>query len=152
MMGDIGRISRNRTWDIRRIFRDKIGGYSEERIVHISDDETEGLLALQTGILSVDETVGVSVEDEIGGIDYDSSVHTDSLDGEWETRNQVEESSKEDYDEEEHMVNEGGLQEEESTNEIHDSCIAPDMVDDDTVELPIWMVFKDVYHFRFVLQ
>ncbi|KAJ4971871.1 hypothetical protein NE237_004970 [Protea cynaroides] len=151
-IGDTGRISRDRARDIGRIFRDKTGGYPEEKTIHISDDETKVFSVVQTGRLLVDETVRVSIEDETEGIDSDSSVHTDSLDGEWESENQIEESSEEDYDEEEHMVDEDSSQEEESADEIHDSCIALDIVDDDTIKLYARMVFKDVYHFRSVLQ
>ncbi|KAJ4969674.1 hypothetical protein NE237_002773 [Protea cynaroides] len=116
---------------------------------NVQEDEIEGFSALQTGILSVDETVGVLVEDETGGIASDSSIHIDSSDGEWVDENQDEESSEED-DEEEHMVDEDSSQEEESADEIHDSCMAPDNVDGDTIKLSLGMVLKDVYHFRSV--
>ncbi|KAJ4973645.1 hypothetical protein NE237_006819 [Protea cynaroides] len=141
MIGDTGRISRDRTGDRGRIFRDRAGGYLEERTIHTSDDETKVFLALQTGRLSVDETVEVSKEDEIGVIDSGSSIHTYYLDGEWESENQAEKSSEEDYDEEEHIINEDSSQEEESADEIHDSCIAPDIVDDDTVKLSVGIGF-----------
>ncbi|KAJ4963828.1 hypothetical protein NE237_023767 [Protea cynaroides] len=78
-----GRISRDKIGDTRRISRDRTGGNSEERTIHISEDETEGFSVLQIGILSVDETMGVSIEDETGGTASDNSMHTNSSDGEW---------------------------------------------------------------------